>query len=110
MPLYVLGLMGMTRRMQHYDVAAWHPWLLVAAAGAAVILCGIGCQVAQLVVSIRNRAALRDTTGDPWNGRSLEWATASPPPSYNFEVVPTVRSRRPLWDEKHPDDPDWKYE
>ena len=85
-PLYVLGLMGMTRRMQHYDVAEWHPWVLLAAAGAAIILCGICVQVAQLVVSIRNREELRDLTGDPWNGRSLEWATPSPPPAFNFAV------------------------
>src|SRR5271166_4740615 len=73
MPLYVLGLEGMTRRMQHYDVAEWHPWLVVAAGGAALILVGIGCQIAQLVVSIRNRDALRDFTGDLWDGRTLEW-------------------------------------
>ena len=86
-PLYVVGLLGMTRRMQHYDVPAWHPWLLVAALGAAVILAGIGFQIAQLVVSIRNREELRDTTGDPWNGRSLEWSTSSPPPAFNFAVL-----------------------
>src|ERR1700678_2060235 len=72
MPLYVLGLEGMTRRMQHYDVAAWQPWLIVAAFGAALILTGIGFQVAQLVVSVRNRESLRDRTGDPWEGRTLE--------------------------------------
>ena len=71
MPLYVLGLDGMTRRMQHYDVAAWQPWLIVAALGAVLILCGIGSQVAQLVVSIRDCKALRDLTGDPWDGRTL---------------------------------------
>jgi cytochrome o ubiquinol oxidase subunit I len=97
MPLYVVGLMGMTRRMQHYDVAAWHPWLLVAAAGAAVVLAGIACQVIQLVVSIRNRAALRDATGDPWNGRSLEWATSSPPPAFNFAVLPQVAGEDAYW-------------
>ena len=70
MPLYVLGLMGMTRRMQHYDVAEWHPWLLVAGVGALIILTGIGVQIAQLVVSIRHREELRDTTGDPWDGRT----------------------------------------
>src|SRR6202789_425852 len=73
MPLYVLGLEGMTRRMQHYDVAEWHPWLIVAAAGAAIILCGIAFQIAQLVISIRRRDQLRDLTGDPWDGRTLEW-------------------------------------
>ncbi|MGB6862105.1 MAG: cbb3-type cytochrome c oxidase subunit I, partial [Pseudolabrys sp.] len=75
MPLYVLGFMGMTRRMQHYNIPEWHPWLLLAAAGAAVILVGIGLQIAQIVVSFRHREQLRDTTGDPWNGRSLEWST-----------------------------------
>jgi cytochrome o ubiquinol oxidase subunit I len=97
MPLYVLGLMGMTRRMQHYDVSAWRPWLLVAAGGAAIILLGIILQVAQLAVSIRQREALRDETGDPWNGRSLEWATASPPPTFNFAVLPRVEGEDAYW-------------
>jgi cytochrome o ubiquinol oxidase subunit 1 len=97
MPLYYLGLLGMTRRMQHYDVAAWHPWLIVAAAGAVVILAGIALQVAQLIVSIRRRQALRDETGDPWNGRSLEWATASPPPAFNFAVLPNVHGEEAYW-------------
>jgi heme/copper-type cytochrome/quinol oxidase subunit 1 len=81
--------MGMTRRMQHYDNLSWQPWLLVAAAGAAIILAGIVCQVIQLVVSIRHREQLR-VTGDPWNGRTLEWSTASPPPAWNFAVLPRV--------------------
>jgi cytochrome o ubiquinol oxidase subunit I len=97
MPLYVVGLMGMTRRMQHYDVPEWHPWLLVAAAGAAVVLAGIGFQIAQLVVSIRHREELRDLTGDPWMGRSLEWSTASPPPPFNFAVLPHVEGRDDYW-------------
>jgi cytochrome o ubiquinol oxidase subunit I len=97
MPLYVLGLMGMTRRMQHYDVPAWHPWLLVAACGAVIILAGIILQIAQLVVSIRRREELRDRTGDPWNGRSLEWATSSPPPPFNFAVLPRVEGRDAYW-------------
>ncbi len=96
-PLYVLGLMGMTRRMQHYDVAAWHPWLLIAAGGAAIILLGIGLQIAQLVVSIRRREQLRDETGDPWNGRSLEWATPSPPPAFNFVVLPNIQGAEAYW-------------
>jgi cytochrome o ubiquinol oxidase subunit 1 len=116
MPLYVLGLEGMTRRMQHYDVPEWHPWLLVAAAGAAIILCGILCQIAQLVVSIRNRESLRDETGDPWNGRSLEWATASPPPVFNFAVLPNVQGEEAYWGIKQrarerlrlSDEPDYK--
>jgi cytochrome o ubiquinol oxidase subunit 1 len=97
MPLYVLGLMGMTRRMQHYDVAAWRPWLLTAAAGAVIILAAIILQVAQLVVSIRRREELRDNTGDPWNGRSLEWSTSSPPPAFNFAVLPHVEGRDAYW-------------
>jgi cytochrome o ubiquinol oxidase subunit 1 len=97
MPLYVLGLMGMTRRMQHYDVASWRPWLLIAAGGAAIILAGIVLQIAQLAVSIRRREALRDETGDPWNGRSLEWSTPSPPPPFNFAVLPRVEGGEAYW-------------
>ena len=97
MPLYVLGLEGMTRRMQHYDVPEWRPWLIVAAAGAGLIMLGILCQVAQLVVSIRNREALRDRTGDPWDGRTLEWVTASPPPAFNFAVMPNVTGEEAYW-------------
>jgi cytochrome o ubiquinol oxidase subunit I len=97
MPLYVLGFEGMTRRMQHYDVPAWHPWLLIAAVGAAVILAGIVLQIAQLVVSFRHREELRDVTGDPWNGHSLEWATASPPPPFNFAVLPHIAEDDTYW-------------
>ena len=100
MPLYVLGLLGMTRRMQHYDVPEWRPWLIVAACGAALILCGIVLQIVQLVVSIRRRAQLRDLTGDPWDGRSLEWATASPPPAFNFAVLPDVTGEDAYWGTK----------
>jgi cytochrome o ubiquinol oxidase subunit I len=100
MPLYVLGLEGMTRRMQHYDRAEWHPWVLLAGAGALIILGGIALQVAQLVVSIRNREQLRDRADDPWDGRSLEWATTSPPPAFNFAVLPRVASDEPYWDLK----------
>jgi cytochrome o ubiquinol oxidase subunit 1 len=101
MPLYVLGLLGMTRRMQHFDVPEWHPWLIVAACGAALIMCGIGFQIAQLVVSIRRREQLRDETGDPWDGRSLEWATASPPPAFNFAFLPEVSGEDAYWEFKH---------
>ncbi len=97
MPLYVVGLEGMTRRMQHYDVAEWHPWLVVAAVGAGIIACGIGFQILQLVVSIRNRDKLRDLTGDPWDGRTLEWITFSPPPHFNFAVMPNVTGAEAYW-------------
>jgi cytochrome o ubiquinol oxidase subunit 1 len=97
MPLYVLGLLGMTRRMQHSDEAAWTPWLWAAGVGALVILAGIGFQIAQLVVSIRSRDQRRDITGDPWNGRSLEWSTPSPPPLFNFAVLPNVEGEEAYW-------------
>jgi cytochrome o ubiquinol oxidase subunit 1 len=99
MPLYVLGLMGMTRRVQHYDVVSWQPWLLVAAVGVVVILAGIVCQVVQLVVSIRDREQLK-ATADPWNGRTLEWATASPPPAWNFAALPQVSDIDAFWKKK----------
>ncbi|KKW68701.1 cytochrome o ubiquinol oxidase subunit I [Lampropedia cohaerens] len=88
MPLYMLGFMGMTRRLNHYDNPAWEPYLQVAFVGALFVLAGIVFLVLQLVVSVLNRKKNRDLTGDPWNARTLEWATASPPPFYNFAVVP----------------------
>jgi cytochrome o ubiquinol oxidase subunit I len=97
MPLYAVGFLGMTRRMQHYDVAEWRPWLIVAAGGAVLILIGIIFQIMQLVVSIRHRAELRDRTGDPWDGRSLEWAVASPPPVFNFAIMPDVSGEDAYW-------------
>ena len=100
MPLYLLGLMGMTRRMQHYDNLAWQPWLVVAMIGTVVILGGIVCQVVQLVVSIRKRDQHRDVTGDPWNGRTLEWSTASPPPAWNFAAAQKVTAIDAFWNTK----------
>jgi len=97
MPLYVLGLMGMPRRLERYYIADWQPYLIVAELGAVLIMFGIAFLAIQLAVSIRNRASLRDTTGDPWNGRTLEWATSSPPAPYNFAVVPEVHGIDALW-------------
>jgi cytochrome o ubiquinol oxidase subunit 1 len=100
MPLYLLGLMGMTRRMNHYDNPAWTPYLVAAAVGVFIIALGVLLQLAQLVVSFRQRAARLDRTGDPWGGRTLEWATASPPPVYNFAAIPVVGSIDALADMK----------
>jgi cytochrome o ubiquinol oxidase subunit I len=101
MPLYVLGLMGMTRRLQNIADPSWRPLLLVAELGAVVIFLGIVCQAVQLYVSIRTREGRRDLTGDPWrNGRTLEWATSSPPPDYNFAVLPRVETIDAFWEMK----------
>ncbi len=89
-PLYILGFMGMPRRMAHYDNPAWQPYLIVAAIGTLVVMFGVLCQIIQLIVSIRARQSNRDLTGDLWDGRTLEWATASPPAVYNFATVPVV--------------------
>ena len=97
MPLYILGLMGMPRRLERYYEPTWQPYLIVAEFGAIFILCGIIFLAVQLAVSIRNRAALAVSTGDPWNGRTLEWATASPPAPYNFAVVPHVHGIDAWW-------------
>jgi cytochrome o ubiquinol oxidase subunit 1 len=96
-PLYMAGLLGMTRRMQHYDVDIWHPYMLWSALGIVILFAGVVAQVTQLVVSIRRRDELRDVTGDPWDGRSLEWATPSPPPAFNFPVLPQVRGEEVYW-------------
>ncbi|MEY2170403.1 MULTISPECIES: cytochrome o ubiquinol oxidase subunit I [unclassified Rhodanobacter] len=99
-PLYALGFMGATRRMQHYDNPAWQPYFVVAFIGAAIIMAGIGFTVLQIAVSIRNRDSNRDLTGDPWGGRTLEWATSSPAPFYNFAVLPEVSELDQFWADK----------
>jgi cytochrome o ubiquinol oxidase subunit I len=96
-PLYALGLMGMPRRLQHIPDPTWAPLLWVAELGAVVIFLGVLCQIAQLYVSIRTRDQRRDLTGDPWNGRTLEWATSSPSPPYNFAVLPQVETLDAFW-------------
>jgi len=90
MPLYVLGLMGVTRRLNHFDDPSLQIWFVIAAFGAGLIALGIGSFLVQLVVSYRRRAELADLTGDPWGGRTLEWSTSSPPPAYNFAFTPRV--------------------
>jgi len=100
MPLYALGLQGMTRRMNHYNNPDWQPYLIVALVGAVIIGCGILAILWQLFVSVRDRNQNRDLTGDPWDGRSLEWATSSPAPFYNFAHVPQITSLEQHWDDK----------
>jgi cytochrome o ubiquinol oxidase subunit 1 len=89
--------MGMTRRMQHVNMAEWGPWLQLSTFGIVILIVGVVCQVLQMVVSIRDRDKLRDVTGDPWDGRSLEWSTPSPPPIFNFAVMPNVEGEEPYW-------------
>jgi cytochrome o ubiquinol oxidase subunit 1 len=100
MPLYVLGLMGMTRRLDYVNNPVWHTYLMVAMGGALLIAAGIGATVLQIIVSIIQRNKLKDTTGDPWGGRTLEWATTSPPPFYNFAVLPEIHGRDAFWEMK----------
>ncbi|MBI3494426.1 cytochrome o ubiquinol oxidase subunit I [Candidatus Saccharibacteria bacterium] len=101
-PLYILGLMGATRRLDHYDASiGWQGLFVVAGIGVMIIGVGVLFQVLQLVVSIRDRKKNIDTTGDPWDGRTLEWSTASPAPHYNFTITPEITSRDAWWEQKH---------
>ncbi|MBV8740150.1 MAG: cbb3-type cytochrome c oxidase subunit I, partial [Sinobacteraceae bacterium] len=115
-PLYILGLMGMTRRLQHINIPEWRPWLYLSVVGVGILIVGMIAQVIQLVVSIRDREKLRDVTGDLWDGRSLEWATPSPPPFFNFAVMPNVEGEEAYWGikqravETQQLDPEPKYE
>ena len=97
MPLYVLGLMGVTRRMSQFDDPSLQIWFVIAAFGAFLILLGIGSFIVQIGYSIWKRDELRDETGDPWNGRTLEWSTSSPPPAYNFAFTPVVHEIDEWW-------------
>ncbi|WP_200873918.1 cytochrome o ubiquinol oxidase subunit I [Dyella japonica] len=97
MPLYVLGLMGITRRLSHFDDPSLQIWFQIAAFGALLIALGIGCNIIQFIVSFKNREKLRDVTGDPWDGRTLEWSTSSPPPKYNFAFTPLVHDHDAWW-------------
>ncbi|MBI2811725.1 MAG: cbb3-type cytochrome c oxidase subunit I [Candidatus Melainabacteria bacterium] len=99
--IYLLGFMGATRRLNYYEVPEWQPLFMVAGVGSLIILLGVGFQVLQVLVSIRDRKKNMDTTGDPWNGRTLEWSTASPPPFYNFAFTPEVHERDAFWAMKH---------
>ncbi|MGK9235346.1 cytochrome o ubiquinol oxidase subunit I [Inquilinus limosus] len=100
MPLYVLGLMGVTRRMNHFDDPSLQIWFVIAAFGAVLIAFGILSFIIQLVVSFVRREQLRDLTGDPWDARTLEWSTSSPPPEYNFAFTPLVHDHDAWWDMK----------
>ncbi|MCB5426449.1 cytochrome o ubiquinol oxidase subunit I [Altererythrobacter sp. CC-YST694] len=97
-PLYVMGLMGVTRRLRVFDDPSLQIWFVIAAIGAGLIACGIAAMLIQYAVSIIRRDQLRDESGDPWNGRTLEWATSSPPPNYNFAFTPVVHDLD-AWDE-----------
>ena len=101
-PLYILGGMGVTRRLNTYDDdTGWQTLFIIAGGGVLLIGFGILCQLLQVVVGIKNRVKNRDVTGDPWNGRTLEWSTVSPAPHYNFAVLPVVTERDQFWHDKH---------
>ncbi|MGN6774770.1 cbb3-type cytochrome c oxidase subunit I, partial [Rhizobium sp.] len=101
MPLYILGLMGVTRRVSQFDDPSLQIWFVIAAFGAGLIAIGIACFLIQLAVSFMKREELRDHTGDPWGGRTLEWSTSSPPPAYNFAFTPIVYDHDAWWDMKN---------
>ena len=99
-PIYVVGLMGTTRRVHHFDDPTLQPWFVIALVGAVIILVGILGFVMSIVMGVVRREALRDTTGDPWGGRTLEWSTSSPPPAYNFAITPVVHNLDAWYDMK----------
>jgi len=99
-PLYIMGLMGVTRRLSQFEDGSLQVYFIIAAIGAAIVAVGIAAFILSIAVAIRDRKKLRDVTGDPWNGRTLEWATSSPPPSYNFAFTPVVHEIDTYWDMK----------
>jgi cytochrome o ubiquinol oxidase subunit I len=100
-PMYILGLMGATRRLDHYDSSTgWQPFYILMLLGGIIICIGVALQLVQIIASFIQKRQLLDTTGDPWDGRSLEWATASPPSAYNFTVIPEVSTRDAFWEMK----------
>jgi cytochrome c oxidase subunit 1 len=106
--MHIPGLLGMPRRIYTYEPGrGWDRWNLVVTIGVFFQTAGILVFLGNL---LRSYYRGKDAGSDPWDAWTLEWSTNSPPPAYNFAAIPTVKSRRPLWDLKHPDDPDWKYE
>ena len=103
-PLYILGLMGMTRRLNYYTNPEWTPYLIISVIGVAIIAAGIGFHFLQIIVSvwqhIKNPKSNADTTGDAWNARTLEWSVSSPPPFYNFAFTPQVKDLDAFWEMK----------
>jgi cytochrome c oxidase subunit 1 len=107
-PLHIAGILGMPRRIYTYDAGrGWEIWNQLASLGALIQGIAVLVFAWNMIVSLRRGAVAGN---DPWDAWTLEWSTTSPPPEYNFATLPEVRSRRPLWDLKHPDDPDWPYE
>jgi len=105
-PMYILGIMGATRRLDHYDAATgWQPFFVLMFIGGLVIMTGVALQVVQIIASFIQKRRLADTTGDPWDGRTMEWATTSPPPFYNYATIPEITTRDAFYEIKQQGDP-----
>jgi cytochrome c oxidase subunit I len=106
--MHIPGILGMPRRIYTYEPGrGWEQWNMLVSLGALIQAVAILCFVVNMIWSYFKG---KDAGNDPWDAWTLEWAVPSPPPAYNFATIPEVLSRRPLWDAKHPEDPDWKYE